>query len=102
MTNEFRLFGGTIRSALVHAVTQYDIRQSKGKYYNHYALGQYFKRIDDVMADIQNGASAIDAVKAGFHGPLLKSCLKAIGADKPAQGELTGEGRMVYIPASES
>jgi hypothetical protein len=33
------MFGGTVRSALTHALTRYDERQSKGKRYNHYALG---------------------------------------------------------------
>src|SRR4051812_10439870 len=39
------LFGGTIRSALTHAATRYDVRQSKGKRYNVYALAQYLARI---------------------------------------------------------
>jgi len=40
-----KLFGGSIHSALVHAVTEYDRRESKKRYYNHYALGQYLARV---------------------------------------------------------
>jgi len=97
---DVRLFGGTIRSALVHAATRYDERQSHTKSYNHYALPQYFARIDDVMADIAKGASPVDAVKAGFHGPLLRTLLKAIGAPLPTKSDMSGEGRVVYQPVS--
>jgi hypothetical protein len=98
-----RLFGGTIRSALIHAATRYDVRQSKGKRYNHYALGQYFARIDDICADIDNGANPRDAIVAGVTGPLLNCFLKAIHADTASRDELTGLGKgWTYQPASQS
>ena len=95
---EFRLFGGTVRSALVHAVTQYDIRQARGKRYNPYALAQYLGRVDDIMTDIGKGATPRAAVSAGMTGALLACCLKAIGEAAPTRDELTGAGRHTYQP----
>jgi hypothetical protein len=91
-----RLFGGTVRSALVHAATRYDERQAKGKRYNRYALGQYLARIDDVCRDIANGATPRDAIVAGFTGPLLNAMLKAIHADSASRDELSGRGKYTY------
>lgn len=69
----------TIKSQLIHAVTEYDRRASKRRGYNPYALGQYLARIDDVCADIARGASARKALCAGLSDRLLDHCLKAIG-----------------------
>lgn len=98
-----------IRSKLVHAVTAFDRKQEERaaknprNYYNVYALGQYLARVDDIMADIQNGATAQEAVIAGFSaGPIRNACLKAIGAaasNKDASGSYLG--LPVYQPASE-
>lgn len=98
---EFRMFGGTVRNALVHALTQYDIRQSRGKHYNPYALAQYFKRIDDLCEDIAKGASPRDAICAAFTGPLLACALRAINATAPSQDELSGAGKYTYQPSNE-
>jgi hypothetical protein len=98
-----RLFGGTVRAALVHAATRYDERQSKGKRYNVYALAQYLTRIDDVCADIERGATPRDAIVAGFTGPLLNAMLKAVHADTASRDEMTGLGKgWTYQPASEA
>lgn len=90
---DFRMFGGTIHSALVHAATQYDIRQSRGKRYNAYALAQYFMRIDEVEQDTKAGADPRQALCAAFSGSLLNAMLKAIGATAPSRDELTGAGK---------
>jgi hypothetical protein len=95
---EKRIFGGTIRSALIHAATRYDVRQSKGKRYNQYALGQYFIRIDDVCADIERGADPRAAIVAAFTGPMLNAMLKAINSDKATRDEMTGLGKYTYRP----
>ena len=95
-----RLFGGSIRTALVHAATRYDVRQAKGKRYNHYALAQYLNRIDEVCADIEKGSPPRDAIVAGFTGPLLNVMLKAIHTDRASNDELSGFGRYTYQPAS--
>jgi hypothetical protein len=90
---EKRIFGGTIRSALIHAATRYDVRQSKGKRYNHYALPQYFARIDEICADIERGADPRAAIAAAFTGSLLNAMLKAIDATPATRDELTGLGK---------
>ena len=97
-----RLFGGSIKTALVHAATRYDAQQAKGKRYNHYALGRYFLRIDEVCADIDNGATPRDAIVAAFTGSLLNVMLKAVKAEKATRDELTGTGKgWSYRPASQ-
>lgn len=98
---EFRLFGGTIKTALIHAATRYDVRQARGKRYNCYALAQYFMRIDEVCDDIERGAEPRQALTAAFHGSLLATMLKAIGANEATRDELTGAGKYVYQPVKE-
>jgi hypothetical protein len=96
-----RLFGGTIKTALIHAATRYDVRQSKGKRYNRYALAQYFARIDDVCADIDNGATPRAAIVAAFSGSLLNAMLKAANVETATRDELTGFGKAwTYQPAA--
>jgi hypothetical protein len=98
----FRFFGGTIKSALTHAFTQYDERQSKGTRYNPYALGLYLKRIEDVLADIERGAPVREAIIAAFSGSLLSHALKAVGEQKATKDELSGFGKSIcYQPVTE-
>ena len=99
----------TVRFTLNHAVTEYD-RKSEAKaaknprhYHNAYALPQYLGRVADVLADIEAGATAADAIVAGFTpGPLRNACLKAIGATAN-NTESSGAylGMPVYRPASQ-
>lgn len=93
-----KLFGGTIHAALIHAATQYDVREAKGNRYNPYALAQYFMRIDDIKADIANGASPKAAIIAGTHGTLRNALLRAIGE----KADYSESGRMTYQPASKA
>jgi hypothetical protein len=88
-----KLFGGTIRSALIHAATRYDERQSKKANYNHYALPQYFARIDDICTDIEAGATPREAIVAGTSGAVLAAFLRGIGETKPTNDELRGTGK---------
>jgi hypothetical protein len=87
------LFGGSLHSALVHAVTRYDERQSKGKRYNHYALAQYLKRVDDICQDVKRGAPIRSAIVAGMTGSLLSACLKAASEAPATRDELSGFGK---------
>ncbi len=87
-----------IRETLVHAVTQYDFKQSKKPSYNIYALAHYIARIDDIMRDIEAGADTRDAIVAGFTGSLLNTCLRSLKLPKPSQDEMQGVGNMVYHP----
>lgn len=64
---------------LISAATAYDEKQSKKKYYNHYALGIYFQRIDDVCRDIEGGKSIRQALLDGFNDRFLDVMLKAAG-----------------------
>lgn len=88
---QFRLFGGTIHSALVHAATAYDIRESKKCGHNHYALAQYFMRIDEIESDIAGGMSPRGALLGGFSGRLLDHLLTAIGETKFTRDEMNGQ-----------
>lgn len=90
------MFGGTVESALTHAVTRYDERQSRTKHYNHYALAQYLRRVDEICADIKAGAPVRAAICAGVTGPLLNACLKAVGEAPATRDELSGLGRYTY------
>lgn len=100
MAKAKRLFGGSVHNALIHAATQYDIRQSTKPGYNAYALAQYFGRIEETERDIANGATLRAALVAAFHGPLLNALLR--GVNQPKLGaEEKQFGRVVYIPASD-
>ena len=102
----FRPFGGSIRSALVHAVTEYDQKQEAAsnkrcRYHNPYALAQYLRRVSEVCADIERGAVPRDAVVAGLHGPLLRAALKAIGEAAATKDEINGVGKgWTYKPVT--
>ena len=81
-----------LHHTLIHAATAYDRRQSKGKRYNHYALAQYFARIDEVEKDIAAGAEVRAALCAAFTGSLLSAMLRAIKAPAATPAELMGCG----------
>lgn len=98
-----------IKAKLTHAVTAYDRKQADKAaknpraYYNHYALAQYLMRVDDIVADIEGGATPSAAIIAGFTpGPLRNACLKAIGA-AASNADDSGSylGLPVYQPASK-
>jgi hypothetical protein len=87
-----------IKIKLLHAVTEYDRRESKKSSYNRYALPQYIARINEIDADIQNGADIRKAIVAGFSGRLADRCLKAAGLPKTSDDEQ--RGGWFYQPAS--
>jgi hypothetical protein len=67
-----------IHFKLVHAVTEYDRKQSTRKHYNIYALAQYLQAIERVDSEIP--AKGLRAALTGnFNGRLLDVCLKAVG-----------------------
>ncbi len=67
------------RDKLIHAATAYDIRASKRRGYNHYALGQYFMAVDNVMEDYAKHGDIRRALVSNLNGRLLDACLKAVG-----------------------
>jgi|TARA_R110000787_G_scaffold258991_1_gene364211 hypothetical protein len=95
---QFRLFGGSIHSALVHAATQHDIKEARKKYHNIYALAQYLTRINEVEDNIAAGASVRAALIAGFSGRLLSCLLKAVGEPPFSAKEVATQG-YTYTPA---
>jgi hypothetical protein len=91
----------TTHDKLIHAVTQYDRKQSKKAGYNRNALGIYFARVDDICADIGAGASVADAIAAGFDGRLAAHCLRSLECDIPTN-KPASSGAWYYTPASEA
>ena len=83
-----KLFGGTLHSALVHAVTEYDRRESTKRGYNYYALGQYLIRLEEIEADIADGMPTRTALLRAFNGRLLDHLLKAVGEPKYTRDEM--------------
>lgn len=88
-----------IKDKLISALTQYDEKQSKRKFYNPHALGIYFQRVDEVMADIERGATVRQALLAGFNDRLLDVCLKAVG-EKPFTKEEMYRQSVIYTPSA--
>lgn len=84
----------TTKDKLIHTLTAYDQKQSTKRGYNPYALGQYFQRIDEIIADIDAGAAPRQAIIAGFSGRLADACLRAVGL--PASTDQENRGGYVY------
>lgn len=87
----------SVKDALIHAVTEYDRKQSTRRGYNPHALGQYFQRIDLICADIGSGANVRAAIVAGFTGRLADACLRAVG--EPVTTDEECRGGYIYKPA---
>lgn len=91
----------TIKDKLIHAVTQYDRKQSTKRGYNPHALGIYFEWIDEVCADIERGAPIRESVMAGFNDRLLDVCLRALGLPACTEKEALN-GPVCYTPSVET
>ena len=88
-----------IRDTLIHAVTRYDANESTKRGHNRNALGIYFTRVDDICADIENGADPRAAIVAGFSGRLANACLRACNLSAYTREDALG-GPVCYTPAS--
>jgi hypothetical protein len=77
-------------SKLAHAVTQYDIRQSKKRGYNIYALAHYLGAVQETCREIEAGKSIRSALVGNFNGRLLDVCLKAVGEPTSTKEEQRG------------
>lgn len=77
-----------IHSAIVHALTAYDRKQSTKKFYNPYALGIYFKALEEAEQLVAKGKSYEDALALHFTDRLLTPVLKALktAQDKSNKG----------------
>ena len=72
---------------LLNAVTEYDRKQSTGKYYNMYALSHYLGACHAAEERIAAGMSVRQALAASFTGRLLDVVLKAVGEVKSTDAE---------------
>lgn len=75
------------RQKLVHAVTEYDRKESTKKYYNIHALPQYLRGIDEAMHLIDDGLSIRAALVHHFSGRLLNTLLRTMGETKATDAE---------------
>lgn len=66
-----------VRLAIVSALTEYDIRASKRKDYNRWALGHYFRALEDVDDQVARGIGLMDALERAFTGRLHDCVAKA-------------------------
>ena len=80
----------TIHYKLLHAVTDYDRKQSTEPGYNVYALSLYLGAIDRAERRIEEGQSLRQALVASFTGRLLTVVLKAVGEPKATDTEQRG------------
>jgi hypothetical protein len=91
-----------LKENLAYAVTRYDRKQATKRSYNVYALSQYLTRVDDIIADVENGAEIGAAIVAGFTpGPLRNACMKSVDLsvnDIESSGSYLG--MPVYKPVS--
>jgi len=72
----------TDQEILIHALTQYDIKQSKKASYNRYALAHYFFAIDVVLNEVKGGINIIASIEENFNQPLRSILIKALDASK--------------------
>lgn len=78
------------RFKLVHAVTEYDRKQSARKSYNRYALAQYLGAVENASNAINCGTCRREALVDYFNGRLLDVCLKALNLDPSSRQEQMG------------
>ncbi len=69
----------TMRDKLVHAVTEWDRKQSTKRHYNPYGLGIMLERVDEVAYAIESGRDARIEIIAGFNDRLLDHVLRSVG-----------------------
>jgi hypothetical protein len=79
-----------MRFKLLHAVTEYDRKQSTGKGYNRYALANYLAAVEDVTNAVNCGSTRRDALVSRFNGRLLDVCLKSLNMDRSTREEQMG------------
>ena len=88
-----------IKFRLVSALTQWDEKESKKKFYNWNALGIYMQRADDIILDIQMGADVRAAIVAGLTGRIVDFVLKKLALPITTKEEQMGSG--IYKPVSK-
>ena len=72
---------------LTHAVTAYDIKQSRRKGYNGYALSLYLGACQECMRAIKTTGDIRSALTTSFCGRLLDVVLRAVGETPSTDAE---------------
>ena len=90
-----------LRFQLITAVTDYDRKDSTKRNYNIYALPQYFRRIDDILSDVESGADPRQAIAAGFIGTLQNFVLRKLKMSGSSTEEARGGGALYYKPVAK-
>jgi hypothetical protein len=90
-----------LRFQLITAVTDYDRKDSTKRNYNIYALPQYFRRIDDILSDVESGADPRQAIAAGFIGTLQNFVLRKLKMSGSSTEEARGGGALYYKPVGK-
>lgn len=79
-----------VREKLTHALTQWDIKQSKKRGYNPYALGQYLIAVDRVTNAMNCGVTIREALLDNFCDRILNLCIKTLNLDPATDAECRG------------
>lgn len=87
----------TMRDKLVHAVTEWDRKQSAKRHYNPYGLGIMLERVDEVASIIERGGDARTEIMAGFNDRLLDHLLRSVGLPTATISEHRN-GQLTYTP----
>jgi hypothetical protein len=66
------------RSQLIHAVTEYDRRQSKRPGHNPYAIAHYCGAVQNVETAVDGGMDLRAAIMDSFNGRLCDWVLKSV------------------------
>lgn len=80
----------TLHDKLIHAVTEYDRKESTKRFYNRYALPQYIGAVQHITDEIAKGYSVRSAILNNLLGRLADVCLKAAGEPKTTREEKFG------------
>lgn len=75
---------------LQHAFTQHDIRNSKRRGYNPYALARYLQIADEIAKEIETGEEPRKACTSRLNDRLLDVALGALGLPKASLKEIRG------------
>lgn len=81
----------TLEHKLLHAVTEYDRKQSAKQGYNPYALSHYLGAINErILPAIAEGKSTRQAILGAMCGQLANICLKVAGEPRMTDAEKRG------------
>ena len=82
---------------ILNALTKYDEKQSRRKFYNSYAFGQYCGALQNTQRHCDNGVHIRDALLNCFCGRLLDVVLKSVGMSIATASEHRGDFKKFYL-----